>query len=49
MVEDESNEEMLQSVYQLLNESEYTDDFKAVLNEEQADYIRTKRRSMKKT
>lgn len=39
---DNSDEEMLQAVYQLLNESEYTEEFKNILNEEQADYYKNK-------
>ncbi len=39
---DKSNEDLLQSVYQLLEESEYTDEFKNILNEEQADYQKGK-------
>ena len=39
---DSSNEEMLEAVFQLLSESEYTDDFKSILNEEQADYYKNK-------
>lgn len=39
---DKSDEETLQSVYQLLQEADYTDEFKNVLNEEQADYYRSK-------
>ena len=35
---DKTNPEMLQSVYQLLNESDYTDTFKNELNEELANY-----------
>lgn len=35
---DISDEETLQSIYQLFNEAEYTDDFKNMLKEEQADY-----------
>ncbi len=33
-----SDEEMLESVYQLLQQTEYTDEFKNILNEEYADY-----------
>ncbi len=39
---DSSDEEMLQAVYQLLNESEYTESFKNILDEEQADYYKNK-------
>ncbi len=39
---DGSDEETLQSVYQLLQESDYTDEFKNVLNEEQAEYYKNK-------
>ena len=39
---DNSDEETLQAIYQLLNESEYTDEFKNVLDEEQADYYKNK-------
>ena len=35
---DKSNPEVLQSVYQLLKESDYTEAFKNVLNEEYSDY-----------
>lgn len=33
-----SDEEMLETVYQLLQPTEYTDEFKNILNEEYADY-----------
>lgn len=39
---DKSDEETLQSVYQLLQEADYTDEFKNVLNEEQAEYYKSK-------
>ncbi len=39
---DSSDDETLQSVYQLLQESEYTDEFKNILNEEQAEYYKSK-------
>ena len=39
---DNSDEETLQAIYQLLNESEYTEEFKNVLDEEQADYYKNK-------
>lgn len=39
---DKSDEETLQSVYQLLQDADYTDEFKDVLNEEQAEYYRSK-------
>jgi predicted house-cleaning noncanonical NTP pyrophosphatase (MazG superfamily) len=39
---DNSDEETLQSVYQLLQEADYTDEFKNVLNEEQVEYYRNK-------
>ncbi len=39
---DSTDEETLQSVYQLLQEAEYTDEFKNVLNEEQAEYYKNK-------
>jgi len=39
---DSSDEETLQAIYQLLNESEYTEEFKNVLDEEQADYYKNK-------
>lgn len=39
---DESNEEMLQAVYQLLSEPEYTEEFKNILDEERSDYYNNK-------
>jgi predicted house-cleaning noncanonical NTP pyrophosphatase (MazG superfamily) len=38
-----SDEEMLQSVYQILQETDYTDEFKNVLNEEFASYQKDKK------
>ena len=40
---DSSDEETLQSVYQLLQQTEYTDEFKNILNEELADYQKGKK------
>lgn len=37
---DSSDEETLQSVYQLLQDADYTDEFKNMLNEERADYYK---------
>ncbi len=37
-----SDEETLQSVLQLLENTEYTEEFKQFLNEEQADYFKNK-------
>jgi DNA-dependent RNA polymerase auxiliary subunit epsilon len=37
---DSTDEETLQSVYQLLQEPDYTDEFKRILNDERADYDR---------
>lgn len=37
-----SDEETLQSIYQLFNEAEYTDEFKNILNEERANYEKSK-------
>lgn len=39
---DRSDEETLQSVYQLLQDADYTDEFKDILNEEQAEYYKNK-------
>jgi predicted house-cleaning noncanonical NTP pyrophosphatase (MazG superfamily) len=39
---DKSSEDVLQSVFQLLDEPEYTDEFKNFLNEEMADYQQSK-------
>ena len=39
---DSSNEDVLQSVFQLLEETEYTDNFKNILNDELADYQKSK-------
>ena len=39
---DSSNEDVLQSVIQLLEETEYTDNFKNILNDELADYQKSK-------
>lgn len=39
---DKSDEETLQSIYQLLQAPEYTDEFKNILNEEQEAYYRNK-------
>jgi len=38
-----SDDEDLQAVYQILQQTEYTDEFKNVLNEEFADYQKTKK------
>ena len=40
---DNSDDEMLEAVYQLLQETEYTDEFKHILNEEFADYQANKK------
>ena len=45
---DNSDEETLQSVYTLLQESDYTDEFKNILNEEYADYQRNRKVITKK-
>jgi predicted house-cleaning noncanonical NTP pyrophosphatase (MazG superfamily) len=39
---DNSSEDVLQSVFQLLEEPEYTNEFKNFLNEEMADYHQSK-------
>lgn len=40
---DNSDEEMLEAVYQLLQQTEYTDEFKNILHEEFATYQATKK------
>lgn len=37
-----SDEEMLEAVYQLLQQTDYTEEFKNILNEEFSDYQRNK-------
>ncbi len=39
---DSSDDDTLQSVYQLLQESDYTEEFKNILNEEQTAYYKNK-------
>ena len=46
---DSSNDDVLQSVFQLLEETEYTDDFKNILNDEFADYQKNKSGISKKS
>jgi hypothetical protein len=40
---DNSDEETLQSVYTLLQESDYTDEFKSILDKEYTDYHKNKK------